>query len=359
MAGIYVHIPYCKQKCIYCNFYSVAKKEGKEEYVNALIKEIESQKGYLNSEIKTLYFGGGTPSSLGKDLLERVFNSLKENFDLSYCEEFTIEANPEDVNAEFLEFLLSLGFNRISYGIQSFNDEDLKILNRRHNSKTAIQAIELSRKAGFENISFDLMFNLPNMTCERWEENLSQAIKLSPEHISCYSLTREEGTMLDKLISRKKLSLPNESEIVKQFEFTDKFLSKNGYIHYEISNYCKQGFHSRHNSSYWRGEDYIGLGAAAHSFNKTSRSWNPESIDEYIYNINNNITPFTEFLSEKDKYNEYIMLSLRTKEGIDSKYIEENFPQFLNHFLIQKEKAKHLFENTWLLNDSIAVELMI
>lgn len=359
MAGIYVHIPYCSQKCIYCNFYSIATKKSKDNYIQALIKEIEKRNNYLPTPIKTLYFGGGTPTCLNKEQIEEIIIALKQNFDLSHLEEATIEANPEDANPEFLEYLLNLGFNRISYGIQSFNDDDLKLLNRRHNSKTAINAIELSRKVGFSNISFDLMFNLPNMTLENWEKNLKKAIELNPEHLSCYSLTLEEGTMLDKLVKKKIISLISENNSVIQFNKTKSFLEQAGFEHYEISNYCKQGFKSKHNSAYWRAEEYLGLGAAAHSFNIYSRSWNPENIEEYIYNIDNNISPFTEILSEEDKYNEYIMLSLRTKEGIDEKYIENNFPQYLPHFKRQKEKAKDLFKDPWLLNDRIALELMI
>ena len=359
MAGIYVHIPYCSQKCIYCNFYSIATKKSKDNYIQALIKEIEKRNNYLSNPIKTLYFGGGTPTCLNKNQITQIIFTLKENLDLSLLEEATIEANPEDANPEFLEYLLNLGFNRISYGIQSFNDDDLKLLNRRHNSKTAINAIELSRKVGFSNISFDLMFNLPNMTLEKWEKNLEKAIELNPEHLSCYSLTLEEGTMLDKLVKKKIISLISENNSVIQFNKTKSYLEQAGFEHYEISNYCKPGFKSKHNSAYWKAEEYIGLGAAAHSFNIYSRSWNPENIEEYIYNIDNNVSPFTEILSEKDKYNEYIMLSLRTKEGIDEKYIENNFPQYLPHFKRQKEKAKDLFKDPWLLNDRIALELMI
>ncbi|MEE0889210.1 MAG: radical SAM family heme chaperone HemW [Bacteroidales bacterium] len=359
MAGIYIHIPYCSQKCIYCNFYSIATKKSKDNYIRAIIKEIEKRHTYLTTPIKTLYFGGGTPTCLNKEQITQIIFALKENFDLSLLEEVTIEANPEDANPEFLEHLLNLGFNRISYGIQSFNDDDLNLLNRRHNSETAINAIELSRKVGFSNISFDLMFNLPNMTLEKWEKNLEKAIELNPEHLSCYSLTLEEGTMLDKLVKKKIISLISENNSVIQFNKTKSYLEQAGFEHYEISNYCKPGFKSKHNSAYWKAEEYIGLGAAAHSFNISSRSWNPENIEEYISNINNNISPFTEILSEEDKYNEYIMLSLRTKEGIDEKYIENNFPQYLPHFKRQKEKAKDLFKNPWLLNDRIAIELMI
>lgn len=359
MAGIYVHIPYCSQKCIYCNFYSIATKKSKDNYIQALVKEIEQRNNYLSTPIKTLYFGGGTPTCLNKNQITQIIFALKENLDLSHLEEATIEANPEDANPEFLQHLLNLGFNRISYGIQSFNDDDLKLLNRRHNSKTAINAIELSRKVGFSNISFDLMFNLPNMTLEKWKKNLEKAIELNPEHLSCYSLTLEEGTMLDKLVNKKIISLPYENESVIQFNKTKSFLEQAGFEHYEISNYCKPGFKSKHNSAYWRAEEYIGLGASAHSFNISSRSWNPENIEEYISNIDNNISPFTEILSEEDKYNEYIMLALRTKEGVDEKYIENNFPQYLSYFKRQKEKAKDLFKNPWLLNDRIALELML
>ncbi|MEE0936933.1 MAG: radical SAM family heme chaperone HemW [Bacteroidales bacterium] len=359
MSGLYIHIPYCSQKCIYCDFFSVSTRKSKKEYLQALVKEMQNRKNYLSNPIRTLYFGGGTPTNLDFDEMILVFDSLKSSFDLTKCEEITMEANPEHLNTDYLNFLRIKGVNRLSIGIQSFKDSDLKTLCRRHDSQQAIKAFQDARKAGFENISIDLMFNLPNQTSRAWEENLKKAMELSPEHISCYSLTIEEGTILDKLVKKGKLSLPDEDEMLRQFDLTMQVLKQEGYEHYEVSNYCKPNMHSRHNTSYWQGEEYLGLGASAHSFNQKTRSWNPANIASYIELIENNTEPETEQLDLKDRYNEYVMLALRTAEGIEREHIAKHFPQFLNHYDKQLRKVSDLLPQRWHLVNQIAVELML
>lgn len=359
MSGLYIHIPYCSQKCIYCDFYSVATRKSKKEYLQALVKEMQNRKSYLSNPIRTLYFGGGTPTNLDFDEMILVFDSLKSSFDLTKCEEITMEANPEHLNADYLDFLRRKGVNRLSIGIQSFKDSDLKTLCRKHDSTQAIKAFQDARKAGFENISIDLMFNLPNQTSRAWEENLNKALELSPEHISCYSLTVEEGTILDKLVKKGKLSLPDEDEMLRQFDLTMQVLQQEGYEHYEVSNYCKPNMRSRHNTSYWQGEEYLGLGASAHSFNCKSRSWNPANIETYVRNITLEIEPESETLSIEDRYNEYIMLSLRTAEGTEREHIAKHFPQFLSHYDKQLRKVSDLLPQRWHLVNQIAVELIL
>lgn len=359
MSGIYVHIPYCRQKCIYCDFYSTASRQSRTAYIAALEQEAIQRKDYLLTPVRTMYFGGGTPTVLTRTEMEEIYNRLSSVFDLSNCMETTIEANPENLSGEYLSFLRRLGFNRLSIGIQSFNPDDLIALNRRHSCQQATESVRMAKEQGFDNISIDLMFNLPGMNMEKWKGNLDRALQLDVEHISCYSLTREEGTMLDKMIKAGKTSLPNDEECIRQFNAADEILAKNGYRHYEISNYCKVGKESIHNSSYWQQIDYIGLGASAHSFNKTSRQWNPSSIEQYINNINTGAETEKEILSDKEKYNEYIMLSLRTEKGIDITHIKKHFPQFLSHYEKQLEKVSDMMSDRWILSNRIAVELML
>ncbi len=359
MSGIYVHIPYCTQKCIYCDFYSSPTRKSKKAYLEALVREMQLRKNYLQEPVRTLYFGGGTPSNLDMEEMGFVFESLKSTFDLSDCQEITVEANPEHLNGEYLSFLRRLGFNRISIGVQSFKNEDLKTLHRRHNSAQAEEAIVMARRQGFENISIDLMFNLPNQDSEAWKENLEKAIALSPEHLSCYSLTLEEGTILNRMVEKGLIDLPSEEESLAQFDLTMQMLCAAGYEHYEVSSYCKPDMHSRHNCSYWTGEPYLGLGASAHSFNLRSRSWNPSDIELYRQNISLNQPPETETLTLKDRYNEYIMLSLRTAKGIDRNHIAEHYPQFLSHYDKQLTRSSAYTKEPWHLQNRLAVELML
>lgn len=359
MSGIYVHIPYCTQKCIYCDFYSVPTRKSKRNYLFALVKEMQNRKHYLADSVKTLYLGGGTPSNLDLEEMQFIVENLRNNFDLSQCEEMTLEANPEHLNAEYISFLRKLGFNRISIGIQSFDDADLRTLCRKHNSEQAISAIRTAREQGFENISLDLIFNLPSQTLEKWKKNLDTALSLSPEHLSCYCLTIEKNTILHKMIQKGLIDMPDEETGLQQFDFTMQQLASAGYEHYEVSNYCKPAYRSKHNTAYWQGVEYLGLGASAHSFDIRSRSWNPADINAYIYNIEHGIAPETELLSPKDCYNEYIMLSLRTAEGVSPEYIKRHFPQFFVHYESQSKKVSSLMPQKWQLVNSIALELMI
>lgn len=350
MSGLYIHIPYCKQKCIYCDFYSSATRESKENYIKALTKEISLRKDYLDKPLRTIYFGGGTPSTLSKEEISLIFKAIKDNFDLSLLEETTFEANPEHLNKDYLDFLISTPINRLSLGTQSFDDNDLKTLGRKHSSLESIEVIKNAQRIGFDNISIDLMFNLPSMSLDKWKANLYKAMDLNIQHISAYSLSVEEGTMLDKLIAKKRLSIPSETEQLEQFNYAIDFLESNGFEHYETSNYATKGFRSIHNSNYWNNTPYLGVGASAHSFNGNERRWNISSIDNYSLIINSNSKEDyfeKEILSEKDLYNEYIMVGIRTKEGLDKNFVERNFSEnYLKEFnkTIQSLKDRNLVE---------------
>lgn len=359
MSGIYVHIPYCTQKCIYCDFYSVPTRKSKKNYLLALAKEMSQRRDSLANSVKTVYFGGGTPSNLDVEEMSFVLKNLRENFDLSQCEEMTVEANPEHLTAEYLSFLIGAGFNRISIGVQSFDDKDLRILCRKHNSMQAISAIRTAREQGFENISLDLIFNLPAQSLDKWKQNLDTALSLRPEHLSCYCLTIEEGTVLHKMIRKGLIDMPDEEVGLSQFDFTMQQTASAGYEHYEVSNYCTADHRSKHNTAYWQGMEYMGLGASAHSFDTHTRSWNPADIDTYIHNTECGILPESERLSTEDGYNEYIMLALRTVEGVSREYIKKHFPEFLVHYDRQSKKVLSLMPQRWHFVNSIAVELMI
>lgn len=351
MSGLYIHIPYCKQKCIYCDFYSLATKEDKKTYIECLIKEFEQRKTELTQQIETIYLGGGTPSILTKEELSFLLTNILKQSELFNLSEITLESNPENLTFDYLEFLKNnTPINRLSIGIQSFNNQDLKTLGRKHSAEQAIKAVKESQELGFENISIDLMFNLPNMTTEKWQHNLNQAISLNIQHISAYSLSVEEGTMLDTLIKKNKLTIPSEEEQLNQFDQTIDFLTNHNFEHYETSNYASTkvnderseaiGWRSKHNSSYWNNTPYLGLGASSHSLLKGERIWNIANIKEYIERVRTN-KPYSEkeTLTEKDKYNEYILVGIRIKEGINPNYIKANFPPtYYTHFQTQAQK---------------------
>lgn len=364
MSGLYIHIPYCKQKCIYCDFYSLATRESKKEYLECLIKEFESRKQELKEPITTIYLGGGTPSTLTKEELNFLFSNILKNKELFSNKteelplEITFEANPENLTKDYLNFLKnSTPINRLSLGIQSFNNDDLKTIGRKHTQEQAIEAVLQAQEIGFNNISIDLMFNLPNMTKEKWQHNLNQAISLNIQHISAYSLSVEEGTMLDTLIKKGKLTIPSEEEQLNQFDQTIDFLTSNGFEHYETSNYASlkvsyeysiandkwsmvNDWRSKHNSSYWNNTPYLGIGASAHSFLGEERIWNIANIKEYIERVKTN-KPYSEkeTLTQKDKYNEYILVGIRIKEGLNPNYIKTSFPDnYYTHFQSQAQK---------------------
>lgn len=327
MAGIYIHIPFCKTRCIYCDFYSTTRSELKQRYVRTLCTELKTRKEYLKGEpIETVYFGGGTPSQLTKEELTPIFQAIEETYGLEKAQEITLEANPDDLTEAYVTMLRTLPFNRISMGIQTFDDATLRLLNRRHDAAQAIAAVHRLRQAGFGNISIDLIYGLPGETDQRWERDLQQAVALNPEHISAYHLTYEEGTRLYELLQTRRISEVDEESSVRFFSTLMETLASAGYEHYEISNFCKPGMYSRHNTSYWRGIPYLGCGPSAHSFNTEAREWNTASLEKYIASIEAGTrSSETETLSETTRYNECVMTSLRTRQGISLKQVEERY----------------------------------
>ena len=345
MAGIYIHIPFCKQRCSYCAFYSSTLYNIKEEYVNALCNELRMRKEYLKGEtVETIYLGGGTPSTLTISQLKRICDTVYSTYPVSDTPEVTIECNPDDLTIEFLKQLKTQPFNRISMGIQSFNDVQLKRLGRRHNAEKACSAVKHARTAGYENISIDLMFALPGSTKEEWMHDLETAIALKPDHLSAYNLMYEEGTPLYNSLQRGDFKEVGEEENVEQFQMLINSMKAAGYRHYEISNFAKPGRESRHNSSYWNDTPYIGCGAAAHSYGGTSREWNIADIKEYIKGINSGKRNFeVEHLSEEERYNDTILTRLRTADGIPLAWMKKKFSNKLNTYMLraaEKEVAK-------------------
>ncbi|MBQ2289722.1 MAG: radical SAM family heme chaperone HemW [Bacteroidaceae bacterium] len=343
MAGIYIHIPFCKQRCNYCAFYSSTLYNIKEEYADAVCKELLMRKEYIKGEeIKTIYFGGGTPSTLPITLLQKICDTIYKNYSVCSNAEVTIECNPDDLTEEFLTVLRQLPFNRISMGVQSFSDRQLKRLGRRHNAEKARRAVGNARAAGYKNISIDLMFALPGSTTEEWEESINEAISLNPEHISAYNLMYEEDTPLHRALQRGDFEELSEEENVEQFRMLIKRMKEAGYCHYEISNFAKPGYESRHNSSYWNDTAYIGCGAAAHSYNGDSREWNISDIKEYIKGIESNNRNYEiEHLTEEERYNDAILTRLRTSDGIPLAWIKNKFSQRLNSYMLNAAK-KHI-----------------
>ena len=342
MAGIYIHIPFCKQRCNYCAFYSTTLYNIREKYVDALCKEIVMRKEYAAcAAIETIYFGGGTPSTLTMEQLQRICDTIYATYPVSDTAEVTIECNPDDLIPDFLSQLKELPFNRISMGVQSFNDTQLKRLGRRHDAEKARQAVKNAREAGYDNISIDLIFALPGSTIAEWEHDLDSAIALHPDHLSAYNLTYEEGTPLHRALERGDFAELSEEENVEQFQMLITKLKEAGYRHYEISNFALPGRESRHNSSYWNDTPYIGCGAAAHSYNGTSRQWNIADIREYIKGVENGIPNFEiEELTEEERYNDTILTRLRTAKGLPLAWIKERFSEKLNNYMLRSAEKE-------------------
>lgn len=351
MAGIYIHIPFCKSKCIYCDFYSITNSNNIEKYVDAICKETTIRKNYLQAEkIESIYFGGGTPSLLDVKYINRIIQTIQSNFTITNACEITIEVNPDDISENYAIELKLTSINRISIGIQSFNDDELRMLNRRHDSSQAINAVKILQKNGLDNISVDLIYGLPGSSLKSWKNSIFQAINLNVQHISAYHLTYEKGTPLFKSYKAKK-TIPIEEDLsISQFELLIDALSENDYEQYEISNFSKIGFASIHNSNYWKQKKYLGTGASAHSYDIESRQWNVSNAENYIDAINNESVFFEkEILSITDKYNDYILTSLRTKWGGSVKYMESNFGEkFVQHFV--NESKKYIDDNLLVFN---------
>ena len=336
MAGIYIHIPFCKTKCHYCNFYKSTDFDLKTNFIAALKTEILQRRTELEEQpIESIYFGGGTPSVLKKEEIEEIVEKIQIQFAITSDVEVTLEANPDDLNLQFLKELKKIGFNRISLGTQSFLNHDLKQMNRRHHANDAVESIKMAKKAGFENISIDLIYGLPNQTVEAWQKNIEQTLNLNVQHISAYHLTYHEGTVFYNYLQTGRIKELSDEKSLEQFEILKRLLEEDGFEHYEISNFAKNGLYSRHNKSYWERKPYLGFGPSAHSFDQKSRRWNVASLSRYLKAIATGKTFWEkELLSEQDQYNDYMITSLRTIWGISEKYLAENFQKkFLYHFL--------------------------
>ena len=340
MAGIYIHIPFCKRRCIYCDFFSTTRSEEKPTYVRALCQELAIRKNYLeDEEIETIYLGGGTPSQLTEEELNEIFTSLYNIYKVKEDAEITLEANPDDLTPEYVAMLRTLPINRISMGIQTFQEETLKLLHRRHTARQAIEAFHQCREAGFRNISIDLMYGLPGETLDTWKEDLRQAIALHPEHISAYHLIYEEGTALWKLREEHQVEEADEDLSVSLFKTLIDELTQAGYQHYEISNFCLPGLHSRHNSSYWTGKKYLGCGPSAHSYDGTSRQWNVASLEAYIHGITHGKPDYEiEELDLYTRYNDFVITSIRTCWGMSLSQLRLTFGKELYDYCLRMAK---------------------
>lgn len=343
MAGIYIHVPFCKTICIYCDFFTKTNMDQKNPYIRAICREAEIRSSYIdNEDIKTIYFGGGTPSQLNKDDLKDILDTIYRVYNVDKNAEITLEANPDDIDLEYLDDLLKVGINRLSMGIQSFDDDELRFLNRRHSADKAIKAIQFSQQAGFNNISIDLMYGLPNQTMDIWKKNLQEAINLNIQHISSYHLIYEEGTKLYRLLQKGSVKSVDEALSVEMFSTMIDYLSNADFIHYEISSFGKKDLFSKHNSSYWLGTKYLGLGPAAHSYNQKNRSWNVSSIPKYINGINSNIPDIEiELLDNKTLYNDFILTGMRTMWGVDKHKLDNLFGMDMLNYCKQNIQ-KHL-----------------
>ena len=340
MAGIYIHIPFCKRRCIYCDFFSTTRSEEKPTYVRALCQELAIRKNYLeDEEIETIYLGGGTPSQLTEEELNDIFTSLYNIYKVKEDAEITLEANPDDLTPEYVSMLRRLPVNRISMGIQTFQEETLKLLHRRHTARQAIEAFHRCREAGFRNISIDLMYGLPGETLDTWKQDLQQAIDLHPEHISAYHLIYEEDTELWKLKEQHQVEEADEDLSVTLFSTLIDTLTQAGYQHYEISNFCLPGLHSRHNSSYWTGKKYLGCGPSAHSFNGLSRQWNVASLDKYLNSITSGKPDYEiEELDLYTRYNDFVITSIRTCWGMPLSRLRTEYGEELYNYCLRMAK---------------------
>ena len=340
MSGIYIHIPFCKQACHYCDFHFSTSLKKKEEMVLALGKEIVLRKSEFEDEVvETIYFGGGTPSILTIADVKFLIETVYENYSIIENPEITVEANPDDLSDDFIVELSKTLVNRLSIGVQSFFEDDLEMMNRAHNSAEAKRCLEIATKY-FDNISVDLIYGIPEMSNQKWTQNIETALRFGISHISSYALTVEPKTALKKLIDTGKIAQPKDEVASEHFDILVEKLTQSGFIHYELSNFGKENYFSKNNSSYWLGKKYIGIGPSAHSFDGNSRSWNIANNSLYLKSISESKLPNEiEILSKTDKYNEYVMTGLRTIWGISLNRIETQFgKQYLKYLQIQMEK---------------------
>lgn len=380
MSGIYIHIPFCRQACNYCNFHFSVSQKNRPDFISALKKEIEITKDFYshdntNSKIclDTLYFGGGTPSVLSINELADILDSLKKYYSFDEKTEITLEANPDDLSLSKLQEIKGLGINRLSIGIQSFHNADLKYLNRSHSSQQAEECIINAIVIGFENISIDLIYGIPTLSDNGWESNLKKTNNLNIPHISAYALTVENKTPLDLFIRKGQVQAVSDEDSARQFDIMQEWMEKHAYVHYEISNFGKSGFFSKHNVSYWTGKPYLGLGPAAHSFTPGKRFWNISNTSKYIHSIKNVVLPREiELLTISQQVNEYVMTSLRTMWGCDLVKIKTEFGKsyydaiisssnkFISKELLMLQNNKlTLSKKGKFLGDGIAADLFV
>ncbi|MBL6449942.1 radical SAM family heme chaperone HemW [Fulvivirga sp. 29W222] len=372
MAGIYLHIPFCKQACYYCDFHFSTNQKYVNEMTEALCTELKLQNDYLQQEpINTIYFGGGTPSLLSKEHLKHVLDIIKANYRISKSPEITLEANPDDLTFDKLKSLYDLGINRLSIGIQSFNQEVLGFLNRAHNHEQALSCFQNARKAGFDNISIDLIYAIPADSHDNWQHDLDQALALKPEHISSYSLTIEPKTTFGNWLRKGNMPAIDEEFSASQFEILTERLTQAGYEQYEVSNFCKPGYYSRHNSGYWKQEKYLGIGPSAHSYDGVNRRFNISHNPKYMQALLESKIPYEEdILTAEDKINEYLLTTLRTKWGADLEKIKKEWKYditsehhayleqlFIKNYAVIEDNHLRLTRSGLLLADKISSDL--
>ena len=350
MSGIYIHIPFCKQACHYCDFHFSTSLKKKKELVEALVTELDLRKEENKGAVETIYFGGGTPSLLTAEEINFILNAVYDNYPVVEHPEITLEANPDDLDAEVLQELANSNINRLSIGIQSFFEEDLQLMNRAHNAIEALQSIQLAKKY-FDNISIDLIYGIPGMSDERWQENLAKTLALEIPHISSYALTVEPKTALKKMIETGKVQPVDEDRSKAHFEILLATLEEAGFVNYEFSNFGKPGYFSQNNTAYWLGKPYLGIGPSAHSFDGEHRSWNVNNNTKYIKSIQQQVVPAeVEELSVTDRYNEYVMTRLRTQFGVNLQEIKTLFGEKLALYF--EKEARVFFEKELLKEES-------
>jgi oxygen-independent coproporphyrinogen-3 oxidase len=374
MAGIYIHFPFCKTLCSYCDFYHIISPTDYQAFIDALIKESALRREYIGNEtVSTIYLGGGTPSVLSVKEIRAILENIKKLYSVEENCEITIEMNPDDVGKDYLLSLKDTNVNRVSLGIQSWRDADLKLLNRRHNAAQAVNALEETIKAGFQNVTIDLIYGIPGLTSQEWSSNLDFTFAFDINHLSAYHLTIEPGTIFGKMKEKGLLTEIDEEESNAQFHLLIEKAESAGFVHYEISNFGKPGYFSVHNSNYWKQVNYIGLGPSAHSFNGYSRQWNVRDVRKYIKAVNSG-SPFfeREELDKKTRFNEYIMTSLRTMWGIDLEYVERTFDKegydyivnlagkLIDYGLMRPDKKTLVLTNQGkMISDNVISELML
>ena len=374
MAGIYIHIPFCRQKCYYCDFYKTVNTSLKNRFLSVLSEEANVRKNYLQNEpVETIYFGGGTPSVLEIKEIDKILKMLGGHFEISKDAEITFEANPDDLSVEYLSGIRQTGVNRLSIGIQAFQDTHLKKMNRRHDAAQAVEVVENAARLGFDNLGVDLIYGLPNLTKNEWKESLKQVFQLPVQHLSAYHLTYHEGTAFYTWLKKGTLKELSETESVDQFNMLVNEAEKAGFEQYEISNFARDEKYSKHNTAYWFGKKYLGLGPSAHSFDLKSRCWNVSHIESYIKGIENKTACFEEEqLSEKDRFNEHILTRIRTQWGVSLTLVKEQFGAELENYLLSQcakyiqtgniqlsQSTLKLSKNALFISDKIMADLMI